>query len=279
MSHITLSRRSLLRLAGASSVSAAGGFAFGAEPYPARPIRIVVPFTAGGGEDVVGRAARRRAWPAELGQAIVINDKKAGGGTVGSASDLVAKSPPDGYTLLMTTSALAINASLSGRTFPGRHAEGILRGCPDLPRPQRAGGCARDSPIKTLQDVIDAAREKPGKLNYASSGNGSAVRLAAELFKNMAKIDLTHVPLSRRRPGLHGLAGRPGRHAVRHCRAAWNKFVESGKMRAIAVTSRGAIRRLQGCAGHRRDAAGLCGGSLVRGVRPRAGRLPQCWPA
>src|SRR5437773_5268353 len=115
---VLLHRRAMLRMASASSITTAASPAllallstpaFSADIFPSRPIRIVVPFTAGGGTDVVGRALAQGV-AKELGQPIVI-DNKAGGGTV-IGSDLVSKSPPDGYTLLMTTSALAINASL-----------------------------------------------------------------------------------------------------------------------------------------------------------------------
>ncbi|MEJ8824530.1 tripartite tricarboxylate transporter substrate binding protein [Variovorax humicola] len=232
MEHTHMNRRSLIRIAGAGGAMAAIGLAFGAEPYPSRPIRIVVPYAPGGGTDVVGRALAQ-AMSKDLGQPIII-DNKAGGGTV-IGSDLVSKSAPDGYTLLMTTSAIAINASLV-KNLPYDTQKGFSEVALICHGPNVLVVRA-DSPFKTLQDIIKAAKEKPGKLNYASSGNGSAVHLAAELLKNMAKIDLTHVPYRGAGPAYTDLLG--GQVDMLFGTAGGvSKFVETGKMRAIAVTSR-----------------------------------------
>ena len=232
MEHITIDRRSLLRFAGAGCALAASPFAFAADAYPSRPIRIVVPYAPGGGTDVVGRALAQ-AMSKELGQPIII-DNKAGGGTV-IGSDLVSKSAADGYTLLMTTSAIAINASLV-KNLPYDTEKGFAEVALICHGPNVLVVRA-DSPFKTLQDIIKAAKEKPGKLNYASSGNGSAVHLAAELLKNMAKIDLTHVPYRGAGPAYTDLLG--GQVDMLFGTAGGvNKFVETGKMRAIAVTSK-----------------------------------------
>lgn len=232
MHNILLDRRSLLRIAGAGCALAANPFAFAADPYPSRPIRIVVPYAPGGGTDVVGRALAQ-AMSKELGQPIII-DNKAGGGTV-IGSDLVSKSPADGYTLLMTTSAIAINASLV-KNLPYDTQKGFSEVALICHGPNIIVVRA-DSPFKTLQDIIKAAKETPGKLNYASSGNGSAVHLAAELLKSMAKIDVTHVPYRGAGPAYTDLLG--GQVDMLFGTAGGvNKFVESGKMRAIAVTSK-----------------------------------------
>ena len=237
MTSVSLHRRAWLR-----AVAAGGAFAgapalfnlstaMAAEPFPSRPIRVVVPFTAGGGTDVVGRALGQ-ALAAELGQPVII-DNKAGAGTV-IGSDIVSKSPPDGYTVLLTTSALAINASLVKNlpydTEKGFSEVGLICHGPNVlvTRP--------DSKYKTVQDVITAARAAPGKLNYGSSGNGSAVHLAGELFKNLAKVDITHVPYRGAGPAYTDLLG--GQIDLVFATAGGaSKFVESGKMRAIAVTS------------------------------------------
>jgi tripartite-type tricarboxylate transporter receptor subunit TctC len=234
-----IQRRSLLRAAVATAASLAGGTtlmslpsaAFGADAFPSKAIRIVVPYAPGGGTDVVGRALAQ-AMSKDLGQPIII-DSKAGAGTV-IGSDLVAKSAPDGHTLLMTTSAIAINASLVKNlpydTQKNIAEVGLICHGPNV-LVVRA-----DSPYKTLQDIIKAAKEKPGKLNYASSGNGSAVHLAAELLKNMAKIDLTHVPYRGAGPAYTDLLG--GQVDMLFGTAGGvSKFVETKKMRAIAVTS------------------------------------------
>ena len=233
-------RRALLRMAGASSMAAAAGpalvallpgAALAAETFPSRPIRIVIPFAAGGGTDVVGRALAQ-GMAKELGQPVII-DNKAGGGTV-IGSDLVAKSAPDGHTLLMTTSAIANNASLV-KNLPYDTEKGFAPVALICHGPNVLV-VRQDSPYKTLQDVIKAAKENSGKLNYASAGNGSAVHLAAELFKTTARIDLTHVPYRGASPAYTDLLG--GQVDMLFGTAGGvNKFVESGKMRAIAVTS------------------------------------------
>ncbi|MEJ8851530.1 tripartite tricarboxylate transporter substrate binding protein [Variovorax rhizosphaerae] len=232
MKSINIPRRSLLRLAGAGCAIAACRLSFAADQYPSRPIRIVVPYAPGGGTDVVGRALAQ-AMSKELGQPIII-DNKAGGGTV-IGSDLVSKSPPDGHTLLMTTSAIAINASLV-KNLPYDTQKGFAEVALICHGPNVVVVRA-DSPYRTLQDIIKAAREKPGKLNYASSGNGSAVHLAAELLKSMAKIDVTHVPYRGAGPAYTDLLG--GQVDMLFGTAGGvSKFVETGKMRAIAVTSK-----------------------------------------
>ncbi|WP_209379360.1 tripartite tricarboxylate transporter substrate binding protein [Pararoseomonas baculiformis] len=202
-----------------------------AEGYPSRPIRAVVPFTAGGGTDVVGRELAQLL-AAELGQAVVI-DNRPGGGTV-LGSDLVSKAAPDGYTLLLTTSALAINASLVKSlpydTEKGFSAVGLICHGPNVlvVRP--------DSPYRSVADIIRAAKAEPGKLTYGSSGNGSAVHLAAELFKLMAGVDITHVPYRGAGPAYTDLLG--GRlDMVFGTAGGVAAFVKGDRMRALAVTS------------------------------------------
>jgi len=231
MTNLLLTRRCLLRAAGAGGLAAITPLAFGADKFPSRTIRIVVPFAPGGGTDVVGRALIQ-AMSEDLKQPIII-DNKAGAGTV-IGSDLVAKAAPDGHTLLMTTSAIAINASLV-KNLP-YNTEKNLAPVGMICHGPNVLVVRADSPLKTLQDVIKTAKEKPGKLNYASSGNGSAVHLAAELFKSMAKVDIAHVPYRGAGPAYTDLLG--GQVDMLFGTAGGvSKFVESGKMRALAVTS------------------------------------------
>ncbi|MEF7615708.1 tripartite tricarboxylate transporter substrate binding protein [Aquincola sp. MAHUQ-54] len=194
-------------------------------------IRVIVPFTPGGGTDMVGRALIDDM-SRELGQPMIIDNKPGAGTVIGS--DMVAKAPPDGYTLLLTTSALAINDSLvkklpydTQKNFTG---VGLICSGPNVLVTHPG------SPYKTVQDVIQAAKANPGKLNYGSSGNGSAVHLAGELFKNLAKIDLTHVPYRGAGPAYNDLMG--GQiDLVFGTAGGVAKLVDGGKMRAIAVTS------------------------------------------
>jgi tripartite-type tricarboxylate transporter receptor subunit TctC len=231
-------RRRLVTLAGASLASAALPAFFALAPktaaaqaFPSRPVRIIVPFTAGGGTDQVARTLAD-GMAKELGQPVLVDNKPGGGTVIGS--DLVAKSPGDGYTLLLATSAHAINTSLV-KNLPYSTQMSFA----DIALVGRGPNMLvtrSDRPYKTIKDVIEAARANPGKLTYGSSGNGTSVHLAGELFKMMAKIDLTHVPYRGAAPAYTDLLG--GQIDFVFATAAGvGKFVASGKMRAIAVTS------------------------------------------
>lgn len=231
-------RQVLIRLG--SSLSGASTLAWAAlhspparavEPYPTRAVRIVVPFAPGGGTDVIGRALLEGMQQA-LGQPVFMENKPGGGTVIGT--DLVAKAAADGHTLLMTTSSVVINASLVPR-LP-YSTERDLKGISLICRGPNVVVTHAKSPFKTLADVISAARSSPGKLSYASSGNGSAVHLAAELFKSMAGVDITHVPYRGAGPAYTDLMG--GQVDLLFGTAGGvAKFVEAGKMRALAVTS------------------------------------------
>lgn len=204
--------------------------AFG-QNFPNRPLRMISPFAPGGGTDLVGRTLAE-GMAKDLGQSIVYENKPGAGTVIGS--DIVAKSIGDGYTLLLTTSGHAINQSLV-KNLPfniDTSFTNIARICKGpmmlVSRP--------DSPYQSIQNIIAYAKNNPSKLTYGSSGNGSAVHLAAELFKLMAGIDLTHVPYKGAGPAFTDLLG--GQlDFVFATVAGVGKFVEAGKMRAIAVTS------------------------------------------
>jgi len=202
-----------------------------AQAYPNRPIRMVSPWTPGGGTDLVGRNLAT-AMSQILGQSIIYENKPGAGTVIGS--DFVAKAAPDGYTLLLTTSAHSINSTLI-KNLPYNTEKSfadvalICKG-PNIlvTRP--------DSPYKTVKDVITAARANPGKLTYGSSGNGSSVHLTAELFKLTAKVDITHIPYKGAGPAYVDLMG--GQIDLVFATAAGvGKFIDAGKMHGIAVTS------------------------------------------
>ena len=232
MNQTDLSRRTFLlhSIAGAAALGSPLG-AMAQTGFPVRPIRIVVPYAAGGGTDVVGRPLAQ-AMSIELGQAIIIDNKPGAGTVIGS--DAVAKAAPDGYTLLMTTSAIAINASLVPKlpyntdrdlTSVGRICQGPL-----------VIACKPDKPWKSMAELIKAAQAQPGKLTYASSGNGSAVHLGAELLKLTAKVDITHIPYRGASPAITDLLGGQVDLIVATAGSV-HKYVQAGRMRAIAVTS------------------------------------------
>ncbi len=189
-------------LACPSFLVVASGRAAAQGTFPSRPIRIVVPFTPGGGTDLVARTVAE-GMARELGQSVIIDNKPGAGTVIGS--DMVAKAPADGYTLLVTTSAHAINSSLV-KSLP-YSTEKSFADVSLIARGPNMLVTSPGRPYRTVQDVIDAARANPGKLNYGSSGNGTAVHLAGELFKLMAKVDITHVPYRGAGPAYTDLMG------------------------------------------------------------------------
>jgi len=202
-----------------------------ASTYPSRVVRVVVPFSSGGGTEVIGRPLVQ-SMADILGQSLIIDNKPGAGTVIGS--DLVAKSPPDGHTVLMTTNALAINTSLMPKL-----PYDTLKDLPPVGRICQGPNIIAvraDSPIRTVTDLIKLAQDKPGRLSYASSGNGSAVHLAAELFKILAKVQIQHIPYRGAGPAYTDLLGGQVDMLFGTAGGA-HKFVKSGQMRAIALTS------------------------------------------
>ena len=172
----------------ALTLALASGLAY-AQSYPNRPVKIVVPFAAGGPADNYARFMAQRLGE-ELKQTFVIDNKPGAGSIIGT--DLVAKSAADGYTLLMMSNTHTVNESLiSTKPFalmkdfvgiaPVNYSNLLLVVHPSVP-------------VKTVGELVALAKSKPGKINYASSGNGTPYHMAGELFKFMAGIDMTHVP-------------------------------------------------------------------------------------
>ena len=162
-----------------------------AEDYPSRPVKIIVPFGAGGPADVAARLIGN-VLQESLGQPFVIENRTGAGGVIGTQE--VAKSPPDGYTLLMMSNTQTANKSLvpmAQREY--ELMEKYRADCAD----QLFRSCHRGAPFRagrTLAEFIALAKAQPGKLNYASSGQGTPYHMAGELFKSMAGIDVVHVP-------------------------------------------------------------------------------------
>lgn len=195
-------RRAFARmLAGALLALAAWALPAAAQTYPDRPVRIVVPFAPGGTNDVLARIIAQHLSD-RLGQQFFIENKAGAGGNVGA--DLVAKSAPDGYTLLFAAPGpLAINVSLF-KSLPydpakdfapiglGANVPIVLLVHPSVP-------------ARNVRELIDLARQQPGKMSFGSSGNGSTVHLAGELLKTMAKIDIVHVPYRGAGPAMNDL--------------------------------------------------------------------------
>jgi tripartite-type tricarboxylate transporter receptor subunit TctC len=202
-----------------------------AADYPARPITLVVPYAAGGGNDVIARIVAEKM-SASLGQSIVVENRGGAGGTI--ATRQVAKAEPDGYTLLIATSSLAINPSL----YPNAGYD---------PRKDFApvGLIASSSnvvlvhpsvPAKSIGELIALAKREDGKLTFASTGTGSSVHLAAELFASMAGVKLTHVPYKGSGPAINDLIGGHVAMMFATMASATGLVRDGTKVRALAVT-------------------------------------------
>ena len=160
-----------------------------AQNYPARAIRLIVPSAPGGGTDIVGRAVANKLTD-YLGQQVII-DNRAGAGTI-IGIDIAAKSPPDGYTLLVGLSTLAINPSMFAK-LPYDALRDLAPICHMVSVPN-ALVLHPSVPAQSIQALIALARAKPNALNVGSAGNGTSPHLSLELFKSLAKIDMVHVP-------------------------------------------------------------------------------------
>lgn len=217
-------------LMGASAISTLSSTAAMAA-YPEKSVRIVVPFAPGGGTDLVARTLGQ-VMAVELNQAVIIDNKPGGSTIIGT--DFVAKSPADGYTMVMATLAHAINPSMASK-LPYVHEKAFA--------PVMLVGVSPnvlvvkpDSPYKTVADIVADAKSKPGKLSYASQGAGTSAHLAGELFKSITKTYITHIPYRGAGPALTDLMGGQVDFMFATA-AAVGSLVEGGKLRPIAVTS------------------------------------------
>lgn len=202
-----------------------------AADWPTKPITLVVPYPPGGPTDIVGRTVAKGLGDA-LGQTVIIDNRSGAGGNIGA--ELVAKSEPDGYTLLLATTAHAINMSLfknlSYDTSKSFVPLSLLTQGPlvIVSRP--------DLPAQNVRDLIALAKSAPGKLTFASSGNGQSTHLSAELFNAMAGTRMVHVPYRGSAPAMTDVMG--GQTDVMfNTMLSSMPYVRDGKLRAFAVTS------------------------------------------
>src|SRR5262245_3678154 len=227
-----MTSRSAVRIILALCVAVACAVAARAEDFPSRPIMLVVPYPPGGGNDVIARiiAGKRSA---ALGREIVVENRGGAGGTI--ATRQVARAAPDGYTLLVATSSLAINPAIYPDVGydPRRDFSpiGLMATSQNvlLVHPSVAA--------TSVQALVARARAEPGKLTYASTGGGNSVQLAAQLFAGMARVSLTQVPYKGNAPALTDLLGGHVDIMFSPLPAAVG-LVRDGQVRALAVTGR-----------------------------------------
>ncbi|MGX5663048.1 tripartite tricarboxylate transporter substrate binding protein [Diaphorobacter nitroreducens] len=202
-----------------------------AQNWPERPIKLVVPYPAGGNADNTARLLATQL-SGRLGQQVVVDNRPGGSGTIGAAA--VAKAPADGYTLLLDATAFTVNPSLFAK-LPFDAAKDFAPISLVMQAPLLLVVPAA-SPFKTVADVVQAAKSKPGRLTYASAGNGGAQHLAGELFKQGAKVSMTHIPYRGGAPALTDLIGGQV-DLMFSATTASGPFVKSGKLRALAISS------------------------------------------
>src|SRR3984893_11249232 len=199
--------------------------------YPDRIVRIVVPFAPGGGTDVIARTLGQEM-ARDLGATIVIENKPGAGTIIGTQS--VATSGPDGYTLLMGTFANAVNPSLNAKLPYDPHKD--FAAVALVARSFNIVVVNPASAIKSIADLIAAAKSDPDRLSYGTYGTGTSAHLAGELFKNMAKVNLTTVPYKGAAPAITDLLG--GQIQVMFTTvASAASLIAAGQLRALAVTS------------------------------------------
>jgi tripartite-type tricarboxylate transporter receptor subunit TctC len=226
-----LAAGAVLALAGPLPLSS---FAQGA--WPTKPVRLVVPFAAGGTTDILARAVAQEL-TRSFGQSFVVDNKPGAGGNIGA--DLVAKAAPDGYTLLMgTVGTQAINKSLYAKMpfDPQKDFQPItlVAGVPNVMVVNTEKAAARH--INNVQDFLKYAKANPGKLNMASSGNGTSIHLAGELFKTMTGAYMTHFPFQGSNPALFSLMSGDMDVMFDNLPSAMS-HIKAGKLKALAVTS------------------------------------------
>jgi len=200
-------------------------------PYPSHPLRIIVPFAPGGASDVVGRLLAQKLGES-MGQTVVVDNRAGAGANIGIG--LAAKAQPDGYTLLVASSAFAVNPSLYAKApyDPFRDFQPItcVGSSPNILAVHPA------FPAKSVKELIDLVRTQPGKHNYASTGTGTTPHLSGEMFRLAFKLDLNHIPFNGAGPELQAMVS--GQVPVGFASVpSFAPQVKAGQLRGLAVTA------------------------------------------
>lgn len=227
------SRRRAIPLAAGLLAAMASGLpaaALAQASYPERPVRLVVGF-APGGSDISGRIIAQKL--SELwGQSMVVDNKPGAGGNIGA--DIVAKAPPDGYTLLLAVNSYTIN-TVAYKNLPWD----LLRDFAPLGRYGYSPMVVLVNdkvPVRTLSELVAHAKAKPGSLNYASAGPGTAPHLATEEFSHLLGFSAVHVPYKGSAPSVQGLLGNEVQFSF-GAQSAFDAFIKAGRVRPLAVTT------------------------------------------
>lgn len=211
-------------------LTASGAWAQAAAPYPTKPVKIIVGFAAGGGSDFIARLLAQKLTE-KLGQTVIVENKPGAGGNL--AADMALKSPPDGYTLFLTAASYTVNPALYKLSFDP------IRDMTPIAQLARGPFIIAVNPMvkaKTLKEFVDLAKKQPGKLSYASAGNGSIVHMVTEYFLDSIGIDVLHIPYKGTSPALTDTIGGQTQ-LVFGTVASTLPFVKSGQLRALAVTT------------------------------------------
>ena len=227
-----LNRRRFLELSAAALAAPSLARRASAGDWPTKPVRVVVPFTPGGSTDITARLVANRlqeVW----GQTVVVENKGGAGGNI--AADMVAHSDPDGYTIFIVGPGMATNKFL----YPSLSYDPIGDFAPvtRLITQPNLMCVPNSSPAKTVQEFIAFCRDNRGKVTYASSGNGTTLHLSGELFKRLAKVEMTHIPYRGGAPAINDLI--PGRvNVIFDNMPSILQHVKGGSLRALAVTTK-----------------------------------------
>src|SRR5687768_14222158 len=227
-------------LAATAAASAQTASTGSGQAFPTRPVRVVVPFAPGGATDIVTRVVGQKlneAW----GQTVVVDNRAGAGGNIGA--DIVAKASPDGYTLLMTSGSIVTANPYIFRKLPYSPDKDLVAITNVASGPQIVA-VHPSMPTKTLKDFIAVAKAKPRSMTYGSAGVATQTHLAAENFLFTAGIDIIHVPYKGEGPALTDLVGGQIQMVTPNLSAAIG-FVQQGKLRALAVTSKERVAQLR----------------------------------
>ncbi len=224
-------RRKLVIAAGAGALMTQVPSRAIAQAYPSKPVRFIMPYPPGGSSEILARPIAHELTKS-LGQSVFVDFKPGGGSTIGA--DTVAKSPPDGHTVVMMLTAHAINASLMPK-LPYDTVKDFASVTLAATLPLVVVVPAQ-SPFRTIGDLIAFAKANPGKLNYASAGPGNTSHLSVEYFKSVVGLDMTHVPYKGSGPAIIGLLGREVDFMFDSLSSSLPQIL-AGKFRAIAMST------------------------------------------